>query len=402
MTTTEGATAETDRVWQRNLERKLDAANELVADLEIEVSDRDRKIAELEARLDRIEEDDKRCPVHGDEVHGAEAEELRAGLERILDDHDFTVDGEDACSDLRGLLDEVDARDSLAFKERTEDPLKKRIAELEAECEAMRGADRDLRAAANRIRELESQLAAVKARFGVRSVAVPIIVTNADDEAEVDALMNRKATAVRKPLKPCGEGMPGCPCDVEKSDEFQIFTHNKYSREHPELVPAPEPAKPVEPAQVFPVYGDRVVVRFGDKLHEAVFLSYAGKRDALVEMSTQHEPYNEQIARKNIVRVLGPNELLAADQTTAVEPAQDGKERRYGAGKVTLSSLLADPHQHCGAHAIYDLAEHLSRVLAGVAEVGKEMERRASAYHQRGDIVGYAALGDLSAKLRAL
>jgi hypothetical protein len=63
------------------------------------------------------------CAKHGGVTHGKEAEELRAGVEQILknvaDVHD-----EDALhvlramqKSLRFLLDQVDARDSLAFLE---------------------------------------------------------------------------------------------------------------------------------------------------------------------------------------------------------------------------------------------------------------------------------------------
>ena len=63
------------------------------------------------------------CVKHGSAIHGQEAEELRAGVEQILKN---TSDVEDeAASDvLRSirkslifLLDRIDARDSLAFRE---------------------------------------------------------------------------------------------------------------------------------------------------------------------------------------------------------------------------------------------------------------------------------------------
>lgn len=51
------------------------------------------------------------CPEHNF-VHGAEAEELRKGVEKLL------TDGADVSFiDLQRLLDRVDARDSLAFLE---------------------------------------------------------------------------------------------------------------------------------------------------------------------------------------------------------------------------------------------------------------------------------------------
>jgi hypothetical protein len=68
------------------------------------------------------------CDRHGGAVHGQEAEELRAGVEQILRNTSDVDD--DAVSDvlhvLRGLrksliflLDRIDARDSLAFREAT-------------------------------------------------------------------------------------------------------------------------------------------------------------------------------------------------------------------------------------------------------------------------------------------
>lgn len=63
------------------------------------------------------------CERHFGSVHGREAEELRAGVERILE-NTSTVRTEDApfvLAELRKtllrLLDHIDARDSLAFRE---------------------------------------------------------------------------------------------------------------------------------------------------------------------------------------------------------------------------------------------------------------------------------------------
>jgi len=53
----------------------------------------------------------KLCPIHGFS-HGAEAEELRGGIERILASG---IDDHYADAALRQLLDRVDARDSLAY-----------------------------------------------------------------------------------------------------------------------------------------------------------------------------------------------------------------------------------------------------------------------------------------------
>jgi len=62
------------------------------------------------------------CAKHHGAIHGHEAEELRAGIEKILADvdtfHMTADDGYDMHKAVRQLLDEIDARDSLAFRER--------------------------------------------------------------------------------------------------------------------------------------------------------------------------------------------------------------------------------------------------------------------------------------------
>jgi hypothetical protein len=55
------------------------------------------------------------CKRHFGATHGREAEELRKGIEKIL-----ASDLDDFPYALRALLDEVDARDSLAFREATD------------------------------------------------------------------------------------------------------------------------------------------------------------------------------------------------------------------------------------------------------------------------------------------
>lgn len=54
------------------------------------------------------------CPVHSYSKHGEEANELRNGIQRALKEEDFDM----MVDDLRRLLDDVDARDSLAYLER--------------------------------------------------------------------------------------------------------------------------------------------------------------------------------------------------------------------------------------------------------------------------------------------
>lgn len=69
------------------------------------------------------------CPVHGYPRHGKEAEELRKGVEALLAKYpphtgwdETTTDTPEAYEGLRNgltaLLDNVDARDSLAYLER--------------------------------------------------------------------------------------------------------------------------------------------------------------------------------------------------------------------------------------------------------------------------------------------
>jgi hypothetical protein len=75
------------------------------------------------------------CETHGGEIHGREAEELRAGVEQIINtvahvhDDDALFDLGEIRRALIALLDRVDARDSLAFREATDG---------EAEAEAYR------------------------------------------------------------------------------------------------------------------------------------------------------------------------------------------------------------------------------------------------------------------------
>lgn len=72
--------------------------------------------AEWRALQDRVNEqlgDTEECPVHSYQSHGREAEELRKGIEGALG-----MDLDEVDDYLRDLLDNVDARDSLAFGER--------------------------------------------------------------------------------------------------------------------------------------------------------------------------------------------------------------------------------------------------------------------------------------------
>jgi hypothetical protein len=73
---------------------------------------------ELPAELTIGEE----CPVHHYAKHGKEAEELRQGIDKILMSGlgCFDRDCDQYPDALRELLDKVDARDSLAYLERSE------------------------------------------------------------------------------------------------------------------------------------------------------------------------------------------------------------------------------------------------------------------------------------------
>ncbi len=72
-----------------------------------------------------------RCPVHDNQKHGKEAEELRQGIEEVLTSW-RGAGGEwhlsDLISDVQAVLDSVDARDSLGYLERKDAKKKKRKA----------------------------------------------------------------------------------------------------------------------------------------------------------------------------------------------------------------------------------------------------------------------------------
>lgn len=81
--------------------------------------------------IDAVE--NETCARHAGQKHGAEAEELRAGLERIMADPpggDIESNNE-WLAPLRRLLDDVDARDSLAYLEARDEKLAAANAEIE-------------------------------------------------------------------------------------------------------------------------------------------------------------------------------------------------------------------------------------------------------------------------------
>lgn len=78
-----------------------------------------RKLLDEHEALLAAADEPTRCPVHADQEHGAEAEELRSGVERLLaSSHGGGWNVSLLRRELRDLLDDVDARDSLAWLER--------------------------------------------------------------------------------------------------------------------------------------------------------------------------------------------------------------------------------------------------------------------------------------------
>lgn len=64
-----------------------------------------------------------KCTVHGGIRHGKEAEDLRSGIEDIIAGADDSVDRDArvvSAQDLQDLLDKTDARDSLAYIEKSQ------------------------------------------------------------------------------------------------------------------------------------------------------------------------------------------------------------------------------------------------------------------------------------------
>ncbi len=70
-------------------------------------------LTQLLSEIDFLEKAPVGCPVHN-AVHGYEAEELRAGIEAIIEK---SPSAEEFRADLIRLIDTVDARDSLAYRE---------------------------------------------------------------------------------------------------------------------------------------------------------------------------------------------------------------------------------------------------------------------------------------------
>lgn len=105
------------------------------------IADAKETIADYETEVEGLK---AHCTVHNDSVHGAEAEQLRSRLEKLIhENQDFEDEGLGA-SEIRRILDDVDACDSLAFLEQAKakneelDRLRSRVRELEnsmaAEC----------------------------------------------------------------------------------------------------------------------------------------------------------------------------------------------------------------------------------------------------------------------------
>lgn len=97
------AEAEADATAARS---RVDAREHRIAELEAAKAAAEARVAELEA--------DTRCSFHAGQSHGKEAEELRAGVESIIANVGTRAG---MVTELRELLDRVDARDSLMHVE---------------------------------------------------------------------------------------------------------------------------------------------------------------------------------------------------------------------------------------------------------------------------------------------
>jgi hypothetical protein len=131
----------------------------------------------------------KDCELHAGSVHGGEAEELRAGIEKLI--------GTDLCVsslNLQNLLDQVDARDSLAYLERNDDLrlLRERISRLETALAAITTADRDATRVQRNYWRQEGSYEAHAARS--RDLATALGVAENTDWV---AMINRVAIGVR-------------------------------------------------------------------------------------------------------------------------------------------------------------------------------------------------------------
>lgn len=106
---------------ERTRHSRADAFSSAIADASIE---RDRLIEQLataNAEIERLRE--QTCDRHAGQKHGAEAEELRSAVEKLLRDGDDDYRSEafaelrEFRQELQRILDETDARDSLAYLE---------------------------------------------------------------------------------------------------------------------------------------------------------------------------------------------------------------------------------------------------------------------------------------------
>jgi hypothetical protein len=71
----------------------------------------------LNQHQEELERATKYCTVHNDSTHGAEAEQLRSRLEKLIHENQDFEDESLGASEIRRILDDVDACDSLAFLE---------------------------------------------------------------------------------------------------------------------------------------------------------------------------------------------------------------------------------------------------------------------------------------------
>lgn len=98
-------------------------------------------LTENQELADALAHAESHCTVHGDVAHGGEAEELRKGIERLIE-QDYDACGglgdEQLVGRLQRLLDDVDARDSLAWGERHDEKRDAEVIALREELSKMR------------------------------------------------------------------------------------------------------------------------------------------------------------------------------------------------------------------------------------------------------------------------
>lgn len=135
---------------------------------------RDALDSELAANRERVRSVVS-CPVHEGSFHGGEAEELRAGIEKIIGDLDLDIDHE-AKVQLQRLLDAVDARDSLGHLERGDI-----VADLRTQ---VANRDRSIESLTSRTSELLGMVASLRTQHDADAARI----------AGLEAAANRRLT----------------------------------------------------------------------------------------------------------------------------------------------------------------------------------------------------------------